>query len=41
MSDEHEPVEGGFICDRCGTERSTPLGMSRHRELCRRRGDDE
>jgi hypothetical protein len=39
MSDEHEAVDGGFVCDRCGAERSTPLGIDRHRAMCYRRDD--
>jgi hypothetical protein len=35
MSDEHDAVSGGFICDDCDAERSTPLGIARHRERCR------
>ena len=33
MSRRHEAIEGGFECD-CGATRRTPLGMSRHREIC-------
>lgn len=36
MSHEHEPVPGGFECERCGATRQTPLGMARHRATCRR-----
>lgn len=31
---EYRAVDGGFECE-CGATRSTPLGMARHRELCR------
>jgi hypothetical protein len=40
MPNEHEAVPGGFKCQKCGTTRSTPLGIERHRALCYRRGDD-
>ena len=33
----HEAVDGGFVCEECGTARQTPLGISRHRALCARR----
>jgi len=33
MSDAHEAVDGGFVCE-CGAERSTPLGIARHRAMC-------
>ena len=33
----HEVVDGGFVCEECGTTRQTPLGISRHRAMCTRR----
>jgi len=33
MSDGHQPVEGGFVCEECGATRQTPLGIERHRSL--------
>lgn len=37
----HDAVEGGFRCDHCGTVRTTPLGMARHRGRCRRGGETD
>jgi len=37
---EHQAVDGGFTCPDCGTTRETPLGISRHRALCRRTSQD-
>jgi len=31
---KHRAVDGGFECDDCGATRQTPLGISRHREMC-------
>jgi len=36
MSDNHREVNGGFVCDECGATRRTPLGIARHRGMCRR-----
>jgi hypothetical protein len=33
---EHEAVDGGFRCRRCGAVRKTPLGIARHRGMCQR-----
>jgi len=33
---EHQPVDGGFVCDECGAVRETPLGMARHRTMMHR-----
>lgn len=33
---EHEAIDGGFVCELCGAERRTPLGISRHRATCQR-----
>jgi len=41
MSDEHQRVEGGFVCRSCMATFETPLGMARHRDRCRRRMEGE
>lgn len=41
MSREHEAVDGGFICRTCKATFSTPLGMARHRDRCRRAHEED
>lgn len=40
MSREHEAVEGGFVCRTCMATFSTPLGIARHRPICRQRHEE-